>query len=753
MRILILLSTIIISNMLLLAQQPIQKGRVKTRGRMVNGKHVPGHGLPGAVVTIKGRNDVAVKNNDGNFSFPISGKHYFVQSVKKTNYELVDADITTKPYEYTSNVQYFVMETPEQLLQDKLDKEKTIRRTLNKQLQKREDEIEALKAENKISQQKYQELLQELYASQESNEKLISEMAERYAKLDYDQLDDFYRQVSNYIEEGELVKADSLLKTRGDLNSQIDEHLQQGAVIQQKKEELKQAESVHQFDKEELARRCYSYFENFKMQHQYDSAACYIEKRAMLDTTNVEWQFAVASYNYNQKQYHKSEDYNIKALNLIRRSAAQNSEYNESDLARTLNNLASLYYKMHRISESELMYMESLDIYRKLATQNPQIYEPEVANTLNNLASLYSKMYRISESELMYGESLEIRRRLATQNPLAHEPGLAIILSNLASLYSKTHRISESELIYNESLEILRRLATQNPQSYEIDLAIILNNFTLFYFNMQRFSESELMYNESLEIRRRLATQNPLAHEPDLATILFNLANLYFNTHRISESEMMYKESLEIYRRLATQNPQTYEPDLAITLSNLAYLYSKTHRISESEMMYKESLEIYRRLATQNPQIYEPDLAITLSGLAFLYSKRLRIAESEKMYDEALEIYKKLSIMNPKLYDDYYMVCLTIQSNNCIFMSKFAEAESNTRKVLDINDKEIGAYIYLATSLLFQGKYKQAEQIYRQYKDELKEGFLGTFEMFEKANVIPKEYKEDVERIRQMLND
>ena len=707
MRILILLSTILISNMLLLAQQPIQKGCVKTRGRMVNGKHVPGHGLPGAVVTIKGRNDVAVKNNDGNFSFPISGKHYFVQSVKKTDYELVDADATTKPYEYSSNVQYFVMETPEQLLQDKLDKEKTIRRTLNKQLQKREDEIEALKAENKISQQKYQELLQELYASQESNEKLISEMAERYAKLDYDQLDDFYRQVSYYIEEGELVKADSLLKTRGDLNSQIDEHLQQGAVIQQKKEELNQAESVHQFDKEELARRCYSYFENFKMQHQYDSAACYIEKIAMLDTTNVEWQCAVASYNYNQKQYHKSEDYYIKALNLIRRSAAQNSEYNESDLARTLNNLANLYYKM----------------------------------------------YRISESELMYGESLEILRRLATQNPLAHEPGLAIILSNLASLYSKTHRISESELIYNESLEILRRLATQNPQSYEIDLAIILNNFALFYFNMQRFSESELMYNESLEIRRRLAMQNPLAHEPDLATILFNLANLYFNTHRISESEMMYNKSLEISRRLATQNPQTYEPDLAITLSNLAYLYSKTHRISESEMMYKESLEIYRRLATQNPQIYEPDLAITLSGLAFLYSKRLRIAESEKMYDEALEIYKKLSIMNPKLYDDYYMVCLTIQSNNCIFMSKFAEAESNTRKVLDINDKEIGAYIYLAASLLFQGKYEQAEQIYRQYKDELKEGFLGDFEAFEKANIIPEEYKEDVERIKQMLND
>ena len=169
--------------------------------------------------------------------------------------------------------------------------------------------------------------------------------------------------------------------------------------------------------------------------------------------------------------------------------------------------------------------------------------------------------------------------------------------------------------------------------------------------------------------------------------------------------------------------------------------------------MFKEVLEIHRRLANQNPQAYESVLANTLSNLAYLYCKRLRIAESKKMCDEASEIYKKLSIMNPKLYDYYYMVCLTIQSYNCIFMSKFAEAESYIRKALDINDKEIGAYTYLATSLLFQGKYKQAEQIYRQYKDELKEEFLGAFEMFEKANVIPKEYKEDVERIKQMLNE
>ena len=253
---------------------------------MINGKYVPGSGLPGAIVSIKDRNDVGVKNADGSFSFPANGTQYMVQAVNKAGYALVDADAVPKSYTYSSNPIYLVMETPEQITQDKLDSERKIRRTLQRQLQEREDEIEALKAENKISQQKYQEELQKLYADQENNEKLISEMAKRYSELDYDQIDEFYRQVNNYIEQGELTKADSLLRSRGDLKSQIEKNIKDGEIIQQEKEKVQRAESAHDYDKEELAHRSYGYYETFKMQHQNDSAAYYIELRSKFDTTN-----------------------------------------------------------------------------------------------------------------------------------------------------------------------------------------------------------------------------------------------------------------------------------------------------------------------------------------------------------------------------------------------------------------------------------------------------------------------------------
>ena len=84
----------------------------------------------------------------------------------------------TKQYDYSTNPLILVLETPEQLTDDKLASERKIRRTLQRQLQQREDEIEDLKEQNKITREEYQQALQQLYAQQETNEKLIGEMAE-----------------------------------------------------------------------------------------------------------------------------------------------------------------------------------------------------------------------------------------------------------------------------------------------------------------------------------------------------------------------------------------------------------------------------------------------------------------------------------------------------------------------------------------------------------------------------------------------
>ena len=208
-----------------------------------------------------------------------------------------------------------------------------------------------------------------------------------------------------------------------------------------------------------------------------------------------------------------------------------------------------------------------------------------------------------------------------------------------------------------------------------------------------------------------------------------------------------------IRRRLAEESPQIFELFVAETLENLALLYFETQHFSESESAYKEALEMYRRLADNNLQLYGSVVANILVCLAVLYSEIRCFSKSEATYKEALEIERHLEDNNQKLSESEVANIFCGLAFNSIFICKYAESENYARKGLEIDSTNSLLYSNLAPSLLFQGKYDEAEKIYCQYKDELVEVFLSDFDDFEGANAIPGEYKKDVERIRIMLTE
>jgi hypothetical protein len=83
----------------------------------------------------------------------------------------------------------------------------------------------------------------------------------------------------------------------------------------------------------------------------------------------------------------------------------------------------------------------------------------------------------------------------------------------------------------------------------------------------------------------------------------------------------------------------------------------------------------------------------------------------------------------------------------------YSESEQYAREGLAMDSTQHWIATNLAAVLLFQGRYTEAEKIYRQYKSELKEIILDDFNKFAEAGVIPKEFESDIERIKKMLNE
>jgi tetratricopeptide (TPR) repeat protein len=670
------------------------------------------------------------------------------------------------------------------------------KREAKKKYDQQKAELEAKLNASQMKQQEYEDALDKAYDELNRFQKNVGEYADLFARIDESEVDTLAQRALDLFNQGHVDEAIRLFE-QGHYMEKLDKALKNSQQADLLKTVAEKAKELATQDSLKALQSLKAQIEAYKMNNEWDKAGELL--KGLADRLNtVDDCFAYAGFCRNQNNFIDAEAYYKRAISLLDKQREQETQVHLYYKSCLLNNLANLYSDTQRFSESEEIYKEALEISHRLAQTNPQAYDSDVARTLNNLAILYMDTQRFTQSEEVYKEALDIRRRLAKTNPQAYEPDVAQTLNNLAILHNNTQRFTEGEEMYKEALDIYRRLAKENQQAYEPDLAQTLNNLAVLYTDTQRFTEGEGLFKEALEIRRRLAKNNPQAYEPDLAQTLNNLAVIYKNVQRFTESETMYKEALEIRRRLAKENPQAYEPDVATTLYNLANLYSDTQRFTESETMYKEALEIRRRLAKDNQQAYEPYLAQTQYNIGLLKVNIEQYEDAIPPLEEALSIYRKISQTNPAkrpyyesslyllgtlynitknylaayhLYQEWrpimkqryeadpastqsdYATQLGHQSFYCIFAKQFAEAEQYAREGLAIDPTKHFIYTNLAAALLFQGKYQEAEQIYRQYKDELKDGFLDDFKQFAETGVIPQEREADVERIKRLIEE
>lgn len=192
----------------------IQQGYVKTIGR----PNKPGVVLSGVTIRMRGMMNAVVSSQTGEFHLVMANKKdgdaIVIQSVQKNGFELKDKELTGRQLVFSSRVPIeILMVDQKQLAADKKRIEDNAYRVAEQNYQKKLKGIEAQKQSNEITAERYRQELQQLQDKYEKYLSLASDMADRYARTDYDQLDSIDREINICIENGEFDKADSLIHT------------------------------------------------------------------------------------------------------------------------------------------------------------------------------------------------------------------------------------------------------------------------------------------------------------------------------------------------------------------------------------------------------------------------------------------------------------------------------------------------------------------------------------------------------------
>ena len=541
------------------------------------------------------------------------------------------------------------------------------------------------------------------------------------------------------------------------------------------------------------------FFQTYRLKEaeQMVDVALEINKRLVEKAPQTYEQYLAQNYNSlasiycSTRRLKESEQICNLALRITKRLADINPQAYESDLAYSYHNLAYVYSVTKRFNEAEQMYKSALEIRKRLTDADPQAYEQDLAQSYYSLANLYSDTQRFNEAEQMYKSALEIRKRLTDANPQAYGQDLAQSYYSLANLYSDTQQFNRAEQMYKAALEIVERFVDTKQQFYAACLFLLADS----RIEQKKYSEAITPLEKSLDYYKKEA-ENGISTDYYYKAISW-LYQLYSQEKSFKEAEQMYKAALEVYKHLVNANPKEYEPYLAAIYNDLANLYSDTQRYNEAEQMYKATLEIGKRLVKANTHRYSKEQAECLFWLADSRIKQEKYSEAIAPLETALDFYKKeaengistnfyydaiswlhqLYSQEKKYLQAYQCFKLNIptlralyksdksnyaelmndilvsQSFYSIFEKQYAEAEAYSKEALEVDSTKHFSYGNLAPALLFQGKYQEAEKIYRLYKSELKEGFLSDFDEFTKAGVIPKNREEDVEKIKKILEE
>jgi len=585
----ILLSILFALNAMVAGAQT-QQGYVKTKGRLTNtGTYVKGTPLAGVTVSVRGRNAVLSKGN-GTFSFVVPGGLYYLQNVQKQGYILSDPDILNRQYEYSKNPLVLVLEDKAQQAADLKAVERRISSNLYAQLQRRSEEIERLKEQNKITESRYQELLEQLNTEQESNEQIVKEMANAYVRMDFDQIDAFYRQVSTYILNGELLCADSMLNTKGNVSQNINQQIKKGQELAMAERRIQKAKAEFERGNDELAQRCYSKYQIFKLQHQNDSAAFYLEERARIDSTRVNWLLVAGEFLIN---YKADADGALSYFQKALRHAKDSIDYRM-----TYNNIGSLYHDCGHYAEALEYMLKSLDYF----PQEELAKSEDIPSVYTNISAAYKKVNDI-DNAMKYSEQA-LKVSLDIFGPEHAET--ANCYNSLGRCYSMKEDKEREIDCYKKALAIYE-LA---PDKYGFELSTIYNNMGSAYSNINDYQTACDYYEKSLKVRIATLGEN----HPRVADQYNNLGVMFLRMKKYDDALKNYEKAMELWSKSkATRHL------LVDGYGNLGIIYQQKGDMVKALESFEKGEEIadeYFKLGEADAKIFEPYIYMSLAELA-----------------------------------------------------------------------------------------------------------------------------------------
>lgn len=474
-----------------------QNGNVRTIAR----KGRAGSPIEGAVIRLQGTHNKVASRANGDFALLLhelhNGDAYSIASIVKSGYEPAEQELIGRKLPCSDKVPVEILLVNRiELMQEKEEIENKARENVEIYYQARLDSLERLVAERRITEEEMRARRQQLESQYENFEPLLQAMSDVLARTDYRRMDSLTALMQQAVENGNPEEAERIVREKGSITQRENILREWGKNIQALRQEVDKNQEEYNRQKKQLEEDCFRMYSAFLTRFRNDSAAYYIQKRAALDTLNIDYQLQAGQFMRDiMADYPEAQRYFERAYRIA------SSQYTEvsGQMATTANELGLIYKQQGQLETAMVWYQRSMNIREQLRGKN----SVEVAEALNNMGELFRTRKDLKRAMECHKRALKIRQKQLGSN----SPETAVSMNNIAGVMYQLKQYSQAEKLFTE----VRDIYAANPKVTPSRVAANYNNLGGVCYQQGKYEDAALYFDRALTIYRKvLGDRHPM---------------------------------------------------------------------------------------------------------------------------------------------------------------------------------------------------------------------------------------------------
>ncbi|WP_430412144.1 hypothetical protein [Kordia sp.] len=506
---------------------------------------------------------------------------------------------------------------------------------------------------------------------------------------------------------------------------------------------------------------------------------------------------------FENEDIKKKRNYQEKYFRMIKELYENHSDVVEyvDGFARANGILGDMKFQQDNLEEAYIYTKQYNDLSKELVGKFPLNPEYKRAWALSNyiMGSIELEQEHILSSFEYYKQSNEIIKILSQNFPQNkdYKDLLSLTYHGLGDIEFQKKNSSRAVYYYEKAKNINEELFSLNSNivSYTKSLSNSYSKMARAYLDINKIDKALESIRISQGLKERLYTDYPnnYNYKLSLAKVYNVRGNLEVEKGNLNEAQFFFEQYNLLTKELYEVHPQKalIRKDLITSFENLGFIKESKGNKLEALNFYKKGYEYSREdvkeVISQKITIkyYYIAIQLTISNKDRETLNKL-ISDLEKEYFNYIkspmslyiEISKKLK-SNEELYLLFSVIYKTKGKKNyslqnieniryntivyAILSSQFKEAEQILKEALALNINYQYLHRNLPVTILMQGnRFEEAKQLYLKWKNKpyqdaffktYKGAFLSDFVTFEKTGIIPDAVKQDVEKIKALLNE